>query len=417
MRGGGRLTGRQLVVLIIALGVLIEIPLAVYVFTGDDGSPTASATLQNSLGGASRTLPLHPVAGKFEPDDTQLPDCSDQACFEQAYGNIAFRQGPKAAFGFLEQQFPGGADPNCHRIVHIIGAAALARNNDNVARTFAEGSSTCWSGYYHGVLERAFLDVKSFDADSLGAKSRALCSDRKVRASSWLSYQCLHGLGHGLMITTGYRLPLSLDVCRRLDGVWDRTSCKGGVFMENFLTSYGGQSPYVRDDDPLYPCNWVAKVDKYTCYQQATTRIVRVVGSDWTKIAQTCAEAEAEWVTTCFGSFGQNASVWGSRDPSKILPACAVVRQYGGERECIRYAAMDIAGTFSGGKEAAVLCTRAAAEVQASCFDAIGRMLRHLRNTAAARRAACRSITSQPRHVASCIEGSTKFSSIPGLAR
>jgi hypothetical protein len=403
--------------LIIALGVLIEIPLAVYLFTRDGGSPTASATLRNSLGGASRTLPLHPVAGRFEPDDTQLPDCSDQACFEQAYGNIAFRQGPKAAFGFLEQQFAGGADPNCHRIVHIIGAAALARNNDNVARTFAEGSSTCWSGYYHGVLERAFVDVKSFDADSLGAKSRALCSDRKVRASSWLSYQCLHGLGHGLMITTGYRLPLSLDVCRRLAGIWDRTSCKGGVFMENFLTSYGGQSPYVRDDDPLYPCNWVAKVDKYTCYQQATTRIVRVVGSDWTKIAQTCAEAEAEWVKTCFGSLGQNASVWGSRDPSKILPTCAVARPYGAERECIRYAAMDITGTFSGGKEAAVLCTSSAAEVRASCFEAIGRMLRHLRNTKAARRAACRSTTSQPSYLASCIEGSTKFSSIPGLAR
>jgi hypothetical protein len=414
---GGRLTGRQLVVLIVALGVLIEIPLAVYIFTRDDGSPTASARLQNSLGGASSTLPLHPVAGKFDPDDTQLPECSDQACFEQAYGNIAFRQGPKAAFGFLEQQFPGGADPNCHRIVHIIGAAALARNNDNVARTFAEGSSTCWSGYYHGVLERAFFDVKLFDADSLGAKSRALCSDRKVRASSWLSYQCLHGLGHGLMITTGYRLPLSLDVCRRLDGVWDRTSCKGGVFMENVLTSYGGQSPYVRDDDPLYPCNWVAQVDKYTCYQQAATRIIRVVGSDWTRIAQTCAEAEADWVATCFGSFGQNASVLGSRDPSKILPTCAVARPYGGERECIRYAAMDIAGTFSGGKEAAVLCMSSVAEVRASCFEAIGRMLRHLRNTKAARRAECRSSTSQPRYVASCIEGSTKFSSIPGLAR
>lgn len=415
---GGRLTSRQLVLLILALGLVLEIPLVVYILGRDDGTPAVVATTpQNNLGGAASTLPLHPVAGKFAPDDTLLADCSDQACYEQAYGNIAFKQGPKPAFALLEKQFPGGADPNCHRVVHLIGAAALARNKDNVARTFAEGSSTCWSGYYHGVLERAFIDVKSFDADTLGSKSRALCSDRQVRASSWLSYQCLHGLGHGLMITTGYQLPLSLDVCRRLNGAWDRTSCKGGVFMENFLTSYGGQSPYVRDDDPLYPCNWVAESDKFMCYQQATTRIIRVVGVNWEEVAQTCAEAEKNWVSTCFGSFGQYVSVISARRPAKILQTCSIARPYDGEDECIRYAAMDIAGTYSRGKEAAVLCDTASSELRAGCYYGIGLMLRHLRSTPAERRAECGTITAVRTYVSECVKGSKRKSSIPGLAR
>src|SRR5688572_8508311 len=123
---GGRLTGRQLVVLIMALGLLIEIPLVLYIFTGDDdGSSAASTVTESSLGGASSTRPLHPVASEFKADDTELADCAEQTCLEQAYGNVAFRQGPKAAFVSLEQQFPGGSDPNCHRIVHMIGAAAL----------------------------------------------------------------------------------------------------------------------------------------------------------------------------------------------------------------------------------------------------------------------------------------------------
>ena len=417
MRGGGRLTGRQLIIVVVLLGLLVEIPLLVYIVGRGDGTaapPTASR--QSNLGGAS-SLPLHPVAGRFEPDDTELTECADQTCFEQAYGNIAFRQGPKAAFALIERQYSGGADPSCHRIVHMVGAAALARNNDNVARTFAEGSSTCWSGYYHGVLERAFLDVKKFDARTLGAKSRALCADRQVRKSSWLTYQCLHGLGHGLMITTGLNLPLSLDVCRQLNGVWEKTSCKGGVFMENFVTSYGGQSPYVRDDDPLYPCDWVAQVDKYTCYQQATTRIIRVVGLDWEAIAQACARAEQSWVSTCFGSFGQNASVQSSRQPKAIVSTCAIARPYGGEVECIRYAAMDIAGTYSGGNEAAELCDASQRAARTSCFEAIGRMLRHLRNTPAARGRECAAITSDERFLAACIAGSTMRSSIPGLTR
>ena len=410
-----RLKGWHWVALIVALALLVEIPLVAYILTRDDEPSFAIETDADAFGGATDTLPLHPMAGNFEPDDTTIADCTQQTCYEQAYGNISFREGPKAALALVEKQYAGGADPNCHRIVHVIGAAALTRNDGNVARTFAEGSSTCWSGYYHGVLERAFLKVESFDADTLGAKSRSLCADRQVRASSWLSYQCLHGLGHGLMITTGYRLPLSLDVCRRLATDWDRTSCKGGVVMENFVTSYGGQSPWVRDGDPLYPCDWVAEGDKYTCYQQATTRIIRVVGLDWEKIAQTCAGAEPNWIDTCFGSFGQNASVQGFRKPEAIVATCSVARPYGGEQECLRYAAMDIAGTYSGGKEAAALCEMSAVDLRGDCYEAIGQMLRYLRSTNAERRTECRALTSDERHVSRCIAGTAKTATIPGL--
>jgi hypothetical protein len=411
---GMRLTRRRVVVLIVALGFLIEIPLAFYIW-GQDGS--RQPTRQAGLAGASGALPLHPVARSFKPDDTTLPECSEQTCYEQAYGNIAYDEGAPAAFRRLDQQFGAGADPNCHRITHAIGAATLARNKGSVARTFAEGSSSCWSGYYHGVLERAFSSVKSYNAGSLGAKARGLCSDGKVRASSWLSYQCLHGLGHGLMITTGYRLPLTLDVCNQLATVFARTSCKGGVFMENILTSYGGRSPWVRNDDPLYPCNWVDRKDKFPCYQNAATRIIRIIGLEWEAIAKTCAEAEKEFVSTCFGSYGQNASVTASREPDKIVATCAVARPYEGEQECIRYGAIDITGTYSGGQEAAVLCDSAPSAVRGGCYEAIGLMLRRLKSTGVAQRAECRAIAASARYAASCFAGLTSKSVIPGLAR
>ncbi|MBA2643285.1 MAG: hypothetical protein H0U82_10205, partial [Actinobacteria bacterium] len=267
------MSGRRALFAILALGAVVELALLLVILGRDDAEVATITHTDRGTNGTSATLPLHPVAGNFKPDDTKLEQCSEQTCVEQAYGNIAYYEGPKAAFTLVERLYAGGADPNCHRIVHAIGGATLARNKKNVARTFAQGSSTCWSGYYHGVLERAFVDVASYDPAALGAKSRDLCADRQVRKSTWLAYQCLHGLGHGLMITTGYQLPLSLEVCKRLASRWDRTSCKGGVFMENILTSYGGQSPWVRNDDPLYPCNWVAREDKYSCYQQATTRI------------------------------------------------------------------------------------------------------------------------------------------------
>jgi hypothetical protein len=413
---GGRVRGRYIVAAAILVGLLIEIPLLAYIFTnGDDPAPVAAQ--QNTLGGASRSLPLHPTAGTFKPDDTTLLECSEQTCFEQAYGNIAYNDGPKRAFALAEEQYPGGADPNCHRVAHAIGAAALARNKGDVTRTFAEGSSTCWSGYYHGVLERAFVGVKSYDARSLGAKARGLCSQGSVRASSWLNYQCLHGLGHGLMITTGYQLPLVLDVCNELDGGFAQTSCKGGVFMENILTSYGGQSPWVRNDDALYPCNWVARGDKFPCYQNAVTRIIRVVGTEWNTIAETCAEADKGFVETCFGSYGQNASVVAFRKPAAIVETCAIARPHEGEEECFRYAAMDFTGTYSRGKEAAALCDMAPRAVRGGCYESIGIMLGRLKPTGVAQQTECRAVASSQEYAAQCLKGLTLRSPIPGLAR
>ena len=186
-----------------------------------------------------RAVPLHPVAGTFEPDGRTLESCVDQGCVEQAFGNVAFREGPRKALALLETRYTDLADPDCHRVVHTIGSASLARNRGNVAKTFAQGSSSCSSGYYHGVLERSLVRVTSRRAGALAQVARGLCSGRAVAESLWLRFQCLHGLGHGLMIATGYTLPLVLEVCDRMRTPLEETSCNRGAFMENIATSYG----------------------------------------------------------------------------------------------------------------------------------------------------------------------------------
>ncbi len=84
---------------------------------------------------------------------------------------------------------------------------------------------------------------------SRGGSARALWCG----GSDFIAYQCVHGLGHGLMIYTGYDLPLALATCDKLATSWDQTSCTGGVFMENLQTSYGTTSQWLKDDNPLVP--------------------------------------------------------------------------------------------------------------------------------------------------------------------
>ena len=360
---------------------------------GDDATTTAEA------------LPMHPVAGDFEPDRTTLDECSDdQLCIEQAYGNIAYYEGPKKAIAAVERDI-GTRTNTCHRIVHIIGSATLTRNDGNVGRTFAQGSSTCFSGYYHGVLERSLVSVRSHAASALGGIARGLCDDEVVRRVAELEYQCLHGLGHGLMITTGYNLPVALRVCDFLRTEWEATSCNGGAFMENISTSYGVRSRYVKDEDPVYPCNWVAEADKLTCYQLVTSRILQVVGVDWEEVARICSEVETGWVQACFQSLGRDVAGQTHREVDEILEVCAVARPYDGERECVRFAAMDLTGNDPSGAHAAELCTSAEPGLREPCFDAVGAIMGRFRTTQQARAADCRRIATVASHVAACIEG------------
>jgi len=384
-------------VLIFLASVLVAEGVLAYAFlSGGEGMRSAGAP-----------LPLHPVVGRFEPDDTTVEECDDQGCFEQAFGNVAYTSGPKDAMALLDESIAAQripADGKCHRIAHIIGAASLARNRGNVARTFAEGSANCFSGYYHGVLERSLSKVRSYNPDTLGAVIRDLCSDPVLSASPWLADQCAHGLGHGLMITTGYSLPLSLGVCERLVSRWDQQSCKSGAFMENISTTYGVTSRYLRDDDPLYPCNWVDGEDKPVCYGLVTSRIIRL-GLDWRQTAEVCARAERGYVSMCFGSFGRDVAGATRLDPVAIREHCALAQPYGREGACIFGAVRAMVGNYAGGEEAAVICDGTARALRARCYLVLGSVLGSLSSTAAEREADCTALTAVRSHVAACIEG------------
>jgi hypothetical protein len=403
---GGRGSRRRALVALVVVAAGIELAVAAVVLTNDGGSSAPAAA-----------PPLHPVAGSFRPDERSLEDCSDQGCVEQAYGNIAYRRGPAAALARFDEQYGDGSDPACHRVAHTIGSAALARNRGNVAKTFAEGSASCWSGYYHGVLERALLGVRGYRPERLAGVARGLCDDDGVREVTWLAYQCLHGLGHGLMITSGYDLPLALKVCNRLASDWDQESCKGGVFMENISTSYGVRSRWVRDDDPVYPCNAVARDDKSTCYQLSTSRVLQVVGADWERVAEICAGVEEGWTRQCFESMGRDVSTQSHREAEGISEACAAARAHGGERDCVRFAAMDMTANFTGGAEAAVLCSATASALRAACFHAIGTIMGRFHTTDAARAAACVEIASARADRAACARGAQGDALPAGVAR
>lgn len=340
------------------------------------------------------------TAARFTPDDTRISDCRlDFSCLEQAFGNLAFEHGPRRALDELQRAEArnAGVGADCHRIAHMVGAAALARSPGRVGEAFAEGSAICSSGYYHGIAERAFSDAPS---GRLGAVARSLCADPRIRRTSFLAYQCVHGLGHGLMIFTGYDLPRSLRTCDRLRTAWDRLSCSGGVFMENISSSYGVESRWLRDDDPIYPCHVVARRHKLYCYLMVTSRILRLVGYDFTKTARACRRSEPDWVDECFQSLGRDASGHSQGGSTEILEICLKAGE--GARDCLYGAARGLANTDAATPRAATLCSRAPSGLRGDCFRGIGTIVRELYATDAERTRGCASVSSLGRLRAAC---------------
>lgn len=375
--------------------VVLLVAAIVLAATRSHGKATPLKLAQGVTGGA-----LHPIAGKFKPDGTTLPSCGeDPLCLQQAFGNLSYYNGPSFALHVFDerQRTDRVVAFVCHRIAHTIGSAALAHFRGNVAEAYSHGSASCASGYYHGILERAFLHVET--TRGLIRIARTICAGSHVRRFGFLDYQCVHGLGHGLMIQTAYDLPLSLAVCSHLQTRWDEISCTGGVFMENGSSVYGWRSKWLKDSDPLFPCDWVKLRNKPSCYLRVTTQVYKVDGADWNKTAATCHTLAERWQLYCFRSFGRDAV-----GPSKgegadvILGRCALTGS--GENDCLYGAARTLADANGDPRPAAAFCKGAPVAGRPSCFAGLGVVVGLLNPTDAARAAACARLT--PEYAASC---------------
>jgi hypothetical protein len=357
--------------------------------------------------GQTSSLDMHPIAGNFKPDSTKLSDCDAQLCYEQAFGNVAYYKGPKVALALFahEMAVNRAIEAGCHRIAHKIGSASLVRDHGNIPEAFAAGSSICWSGYYHGILERAFYGIST--ETGLIKAARRVCASPGLQRDQWLLYQCVHGLGHGLMISTGYDLPFALRVCDKLQTGWDQTSCTGGVYMENVNaangTSIGFKTTWVKPNDLVYPCDAkVTKGHRLYCYLMVTSRILNANGYNWSATATICAHVEKQWVATCFQSYGRDADGTTRQNPARDRVLCKLTGKW--EGECIYGAVRDMTSNYAGGRQASVLCKQVDAGLKGYCYQGIGTILGTLKADTAGRRAACSSVA-PARFLDACLRG------------
>jgi hypothetical protein len=274
-----------------------------------------------------------------------------KACFEDVLLQLVRQDRVRLALGALNLlgQHDAVIRRFGHDYSHVIGINAWSPGK-NIGEVYLQCTELFQSGCYHGVIQ-AFFAYNGTDSASVAA----LCRDTPgINNSGWLRFQCVHGIGHGLVQTYTMNLPRALTGCDKLGNPWDAESCYGGAFME-FIVGGRGQSHHVHlvpkqdsapaadavdhahmvhDSSPpfkvreptdlLYPCSVLGDKYQRACYQMQAGLVVEQTGLDFVKISAVCDSAPEPMRATCYQGIGTYVSGVTSRDPEESIRLCSL---------------------------------------------------------------------------------------------
>jgi plastocyanin len=252
---------------------------------------------------------------------------------------------------------------SCHPLVHDVGHAAYEKYGD-FGEAMKYQDEVCNSGYLHGIIESRFSE-----SDDVFADMKSMCN--RYRLGSYMSWQCYHGIGHGVMFYTANDLPRSLKMCEGFDTAFGRSNCANGVFMENFNADQKLHlSKFLKESDPFYPCAQQANRYKAHCYLYAPTYFLSLNGSDYDAALEWCKGAEAGFEPSCAYGVGTQAMKENLNDPKLVETVC-MNGDDGQTAPCIKGMTSLYINHHGSLEPARELCSRLEKPNRPACYDAI----------------------------------------------
>lgn len=296
---------------------------------------------------------------------------TDFDCYEGHYAELVKDEGIAAAFNDLKSRYSenGFVKAQCHPLTHVIGRFA-AKEFAAVGEAYTQGEGFCWSGYYHGVLETVIDDIGLAD---LPKEMDNVCASIPGKERySFDYYNCVHGLGHGVMAATQDELFQSLDLCDDLTGAWEEVSCASGAFMENVIVDgLNHKTKYLDPARPLYPCTDSPDKYKGTCYLMQTSYMLKINGGDFKKTFEWCRDAEG-YENICRQSLGRDASGRSSSDVLRTKATCLLGENFEERSNCVIGAVKDFISYFHSDVQAKNFCEALGDEDLTSVCLAVG---------------------------------------------
>ncbi|MEP7103691.1 MAG: hypothetical protein ABI721_03215 [Candidatus Dojkabacteria bacterium] len=305
---------------ILAIGFAI-----VTILSANSLSPTSNQIIPQNIK-TSGTMDMTKVEECFSKSEDEQQKCLDDFMVSYFQGT---GETTKQVLADLEaaRSTSTTIENDCHPIVHAIGRLTY-KLKGNIGDAFEACDQTCHSGCYHGVMERLFYsdtelssDYKHLTYDDMKEKIPGICDKDKFKnPSNAVIFQCLHGVGHALMYTLDYDLDASLKSCDLLPTNYDRSSCYGGVIMEN-VTAFDKKKRDLKADDPLYPCSRLDNKYKADCYLMQTS-VMSEYGLNNQQVVDECKKT-GDYMPQCFVSMGRDLSNYvRTGNVSYVVTAC-----------------------------------------------------------------------------------------------
>lgn len=324
---------------------------------------------------------LWPSQKNPSPSSAVITDtCSENntvtyKCYKDELTKITNEHGPEKAMALVKEQYSKVpyVKSQCHQLTHAIGRAALNKY-DTVADTYAHGDQYCWSGYYHGAMEE--VAIKN-GYDYIIENASNICAPIAAKErNSFYHYNCVHGLGHGLMFVKDGNLFEALKSCDSISDSWERTSCYGGVYMQNIMNEQtpdkdSRQVAHLKPSEPMYPCTAVDFKYKDQCYLMQTSYALQVVGYDFKKVFKLCSEVDKEFRNTCYMSLGRDASGNSISNVQQTKTNCLLGPTDEAQRFCVEGAAKDFVSYFHSDQQAKELCNSLPNNLSSECLSIV----------------------------------------------
>ena len=290
-------------------------------------------------------------------------------CERDYYKGLVDKYGVPAAFADLKKRYQ--SDPftvaQCHPLAHVIGREATVFY-PTVSDAYTHGDSFCWSGYYHGVMEGIIAKI---GYSALPAKMNTICSDLPgAKSYSFDYYNCVHGLGHGIMELGSDDVFSSLQTCDNLTGAWEKESCYGGVFMENIIAhDRGVDVPDLKPSQPLYPCTGVAAQYKNACYLMQTSYVLEQNHGNFPEMFADCAAVAEPYRDICNQSGGRDATSYANHVSKQAYATCMLAPDTTAQHNCMIGALKEQVSYYHSDVQAKELCNFWSGSEQQSCLQ------------------------------------------------
>jgi hypothetical protein len=310
-------------------------------------------------------------------DTSTLPDTS-----LRSMEAVLRRDGLDAALDSLERRAARDSAVlrDGHQMAHALGREAVAQHGGDAA-IIKECRPSFASGCYHGVVEAAVHHEGRIDMAGL----ERLCVSMDESGAPAPGFECLHGLGHGVLGAVARDLAATLRHCDALSIPRRAASCHSGAFMEAITGAmgppmahemhahapdhaHGAAQPLAIDPaDPYSPCDGYRDPYATSCWLFQGYVILRANAFDAGRALRICDGAPDGRTARCYESIGHQLTGLFQRGDAWILGECAKGNPALAAR-CAGGATLALNATDWSGRRAIQLCTAAREAWKDVCY-------------------------------------------------